>query len=213
MAAAVQTRAAGKQAVAVADVANVILCAARCNDGARAAVLPQINVVLRIERDDTPARGAGGGLDADAVGKRSCKKSVRIGFAQVVFCEERQLVQILQTSDIRGRQSFLLHFFAVVGDIVPDVFHLLQQALVLPCADLLAAGAFDLGLIVSLHSWSPYVGFLFSGVLAKTEGFFVEFEELFRYALFNRGHPFVLGEVEIAGKTAQQNKVDGLSRA
>ena len=58
MAAAVQPRAAGEQAVAVRYLAHALVRAARRGDGAGAAILPQIDIVLRIERDHALAGGA-----------------------------------------------------------------------------------------------------------------------------------------------------------
>ena len=67
VAAAVETGAAGEQAVAVAHLAHIFVSTAGGGDGAGAAVLPQVNVVLGVEGNHPLAGGAGGGLDADAV--------------------------------------------------------------------------------------------------------------------------------------------------
>ena len=70
MAAAVESGAAGEQAVAVGYLADILIRAARCDDRTCAAILPQVDIVLGVEGDDALAGRAGGGLDAHAVLQR-----------------------------------------------------------------------------------------------------------------------------------------------
>ena len=80
VAAAVQARAAGEQAVAVADLAHILIGAARGHNGPCAAVFPQVNVMLGVECHHALARGAGGGLNADAIPQRPGHQPIGIGF-------------------------------------------------------------------------------------------------------------------------------------
>ena len=152
MAAAVETGAAGEQAVAVGNLADVLICAAGCDDGAGAAVFPQVDIVLRVEGDDALARRAGGGLNAHAFFLRFAHQAVGIGEAKVVLGEERQLVQIGGTLDVLGRNALFFHLLAVIGYIVPYMLHLLDQALILQRFELFNGCAFDFRLIVTSHS-------------------------------------------------------------
>ena len=81
MRAAVEAGAAGKQAIAVSHLTNILVGAAYSSDGAGAAVVPQIHVVLGIESDYPLAGGAGGGLDADTFVERLCQQTGLLGMA------------------------------------------------------------------------------------------------------------------------------------
>ena len=80
MAAPIQTRTAGEQTVAIADMAHVLVGAAGRHDGPGAAIFPQIQVMLGIEGHHPLAGGAGGGLDAHAVLQGPGGEAVGIGF-------------------------------------------------------------------------------------------------------------------------------------
>ena len=155
MAAAVEAGTAGEQAVAVADMAHILVGAAGSDDGPGAAVLPQVDVVLGVEGHHPLAGGARGGLDADAVLQGPGQQAVGVGLPQVVLGEEGELVEVLHALYVVGGDALLLHLLPVVGDGVPHVPHLLDQALVLPGQDLLPAGTLDLRLVVTFHRWSP----------------------------------------------------------
>lgn len=58
MAAPIQTRTAGEQTVAIADMAHVLVGAAGRHDGPGAAIFPQIQVMLGIEGHHPLAGGA-----------------------------------------------------------------------------------------------------------------------------------------------------------
>ena len=123
--------------------------------------------MLGIEGDDPPASGATGGLNADAVRKRGGQQAIGIGVAQIVFCQKRELFQIVHRADVRRSDAFFLHQIAVVGDVVIYALHSLHQALILPRQNLFPGRTFDLGLIIMLHSL--FVPFLSR---AKTFGLF-----------------------------------------
>ena len=64
---AVETCAAGEEAVAVADLNYIVRGCARCHQGSGAALVPHVDVILGVESDNPAARGAAGGLNADTV--------------------------------------------------------------------------------------------------------------------------------------------------
>ena len=206
LAAAVEAEAAGEQAVAISHLAHVLFRAAGGGDGSCAAVLPEVNVLFGVERDNALAGRAGGGVDADTVLQRHCKQAVGICVAQVGFAEERELVKIVPAFDIVGREARRFHFRAVIGDIVPDVAHLPDEPLILPAFDLLGAGAFDFFLIIVFHGRSLCF-------VAEGKGLFVEFEESGRDALFNRVLPLLVRKVEIPAEPSEENQIDRLGRA
>ena len=111
--------------------------------------------MLGVEGDDALAGRAGGGLNAHAVLQRTRDQTVRIGFAQVVLGDEGQLVQVVDALDIVRRYALFFHLLTVVRHVIPHIAHLLNQALVLPCEDLLPAGTFDFRLIIAFH-WRFY---------------------------------------------------------
>ena len=83
VAAAVKTRAAGEQTIAIGNVHNVFLSAAGGHDGTGAAVFPQVHVVLGVVGHHALAGGAGGGLDADTVLQGLAEKTIGISFSQI----------------------------------------------------------------------------------------------------------------------------------
>ena len=95
MAAAIEARPAGEKAVAIADMADVLIRAAGCDDRPGTAILPDVKIVLGIKSDDALSRGAGGGLDAYAILQGAGHQAIGICLAQVVLREEGELVQIL----------------------------------------------------------------------------------------------------------------------
>ena len=101
--------------------------------------------------------GARCGLDADAVFQGPGQQAVRIGVSQVVLGQERQLAQILHALDVLRGEAFFLHFCTVVGHIVPHMAHLSDQALVLPCQDLLPVRGLDFFLIVPFHMFFSFL--------------------------------------------------------
>ena len=157
VAAPVEAGPAGEEAVAVADVAHVLLRAAGGHNRPGAALLPQVHVVLGVKGHHPAAGGAGGGLNPHAVPQGRGQKAVGVGVPQVVLGEEGQLVEVLHAPDVLRGDPLLLHLFAVVGDLVPDMADLFDQALVLPGQELLPGGCFNFALIVALHSGSPFV--------------------------------------------------------
>ena len=147
---AVETCASRKQTVAVSYLANVFLGAAHSHDGPGTAVLPQVHVVLGVEGHDSAAGGTRGGLDADALGLGNCQESGGILVAEVVLGDEGELVEVFDAVDVVGGDTLALHLGAVVGDVVIDVSHLLDQLLGLQSLHLLYGHGFDFGLVVTV---------------------------------------------------------------
>ena len=151
MGATVETCAAGEQAVAVCHLDNIFLISANGYKGSGAAFLPQVHIVLGVEGHNTLACGAGGGLDTNTLRHRLACQAIGICLPQVVLGQEGQLMQVSGTLNICRSQALFFHFFAVVGYIIPNMLHLLDQTLVLPSLDLLTGSSFDFRLIILCH--------------------------------------------------------------
>ena len=96
MGTAVESGTSGEQTVAVADLTNILVCAARGNDSSCAAVLPKVDIVLGVESHNTLSGRAAGGLYPYAVGKGLCKQTVGVSIPKVGFGKKRQLVKIVR---------------------------------------------------------------------------------------------------------------------
>ena len=151
MGAAIEAGTAGEEAIAVADLTDILIGAAGCHDRSGAAFFPHVNIFLCVEGNDALAGRAGGGLDADAVLEVGAQKSVGICFTQIVFGEERKLSDIIDTLDVLRLYTFLFHQIAVVGDVVIDVFDLFDDLFVLDFENLFPRRGFDFFLVVAFH--------------------------------------------------------------
>ena len=103
--------------------------------------------MLGVESHHPPAGGAGGRLDTDAVLQRAGQQAIRIGLPQIVFAEEGEFVQVFQAMDVIGGDPFGLHLGPVIGDIVIDIAHLLNQQLTLVGPDLVLGHGFNFRLV------------------------------------------------------------------
>ena len=127
MRAAVKTRAARKESVAVCNLTNVLVGASCGNDGTGTAVLPEVNVVLSIEGNDAAAGSTRGRLNSYAVLKGLREKSVGVGVAEVAFGKEGELVKVLDALNIVGGNSLLVHKCPIVGYVFVNVTNLLHE--------------------------------------------------------------------------------------
>ena len=93
--AVVGAEAAGEQAVAVGDVADVAGPAAGGADRAGHQVGPVVDVAARVADDGGLARGAAGGVDAHDLLARHGEQAERVGVAQVGLLAEREPGQVL----------------------------------------------------------------------------------------------------------------------
>ena len=151
MRAAVEAGAACKEAEAVGDLADVFICSARRSDGASAAILPQVDVFLRVKCNNAFSGCTGSGMDTYTFFQVAAKQAIGIGFSEVVFGEGRELSEIVNGFDIVRCDTLFFHFLAVVRDIFPNVADLPEKLFVLDGSHGLARGPFDLFLIVTFH--------------------------------------------------------------
>ena len=154
MGTAVEAGAAGEEAITVSDLHDVFVSAAGSYDRPCAALFPHIDILLCVESDYALSGRAGSGLDADAFLEVCAEKAVGIGFAEVVFTQERKLMDVVYTLDVFRLNSFFVHQIAVVGDIVIDIFDLLDDLFVLDSENLLAGRGLDLFLVIVFHGGS-----------------------------------------------------------
>ena len=148
-----KSRAAGKQAVAVADLQDILLRAARCSDCARTASLPHINIVLGIKGDHTSAGRSACGMDSDAIRERNCQQAVGVLVTQVVLTQEGQLVQILYAVDLFRLHTGFIKFLFIIRDRFIDPLHSLCQALVLLPGNLIPGSAFYIRIKIVFHGF------------------------------------------------------------
>ena len=67
MGTAIKTRTTCKQTITVANMDNVIFCAACGNDGPGTAFIPDVHILLSVKGHDTFSCGSAGGLNSDTV--------------------------------------------------------------------------------------------------------------------------------------------------
>ena len=78
----VQSGASGEKSVTVADMNHIVPGSAGGRKSPRAAVVPEINIVLRVKGNHSlPCRSAGG-LNPHTFGTRACQQSIGIGVAK-----------------------------------------------------------------------------------------------------------------------------------
>ena len=128
---------AREEAVTVADLHHVALRRTRRRKCTCTAVLPHVDVILRIERDDAPSGRAARGMNADAVFQRSRHQPVGIGLPQVVLRQERKQVKVFQSVNVLRLHAGFVHLLPIVRHILIDALHGLHQKLALPCAQVL----------------------------------------------------------------------------
>ena len=156
MGAAVESGAAGKESVAIANLHNILLGAACRHDRACGAFFPKVNVMLCVESDNALACCAGGRLDSDAVFEVCAEKSIGICLAQIRLGEEGQLVNILHTLDVLGFYAFFVHQVAVIFDVFINVLDLLDDFFILNCQYLFTGGCFNFGLKKIAHRYHSF---------------------------------------------------------
>ena len=156
--AAVQARTAGEQTVAIAHMDHVFLGAAHRHDGPGAALLPQVQVGLGVERHHPAAGGAAGGLDAHSLFQGHAQQAVGIGVPQIGLGQKGQLGQVLNGPDVLGLYALFVHHPGVVGYMFVNVLDLLDELFILPGDDLVSGRTLDLRLVIMLHRGSPLPG-------------------------------------------------------
>ena len=158
MGAAVKSGAACEETVAVGNLANVFIGAACGSDGAGAAIFPKVDILLRVESNNSASCGSGRGLNADAVLKGLCKKSVGVGVAEVRFGEEGELVKIVDALNIFRLNALFVHKVAVVGNVFVNVVNLTDELFGLKLSHLFNRHGFNFFLVIVLcHFDHPFV--------------------------------------------------------
>ena len=109
--------------------------------------------MLGIKGNHAAAGGAAGRLNPHAVLQRNCQQAIGICLSQILLRQEGQLVKIVNGFDVIGSHSLFLHQMPVIRYIFIDSFHCGDQALILPGSNLIPAGTFNFGLIITLHRW------------------------------------------------------------
>ncbi|MPM78476.1 hypothetical protein SDC9_125487 [bioreactor metagenome] len=130
---------------------NVLLAATRGNDGARAAVRPNLHVVCRVADDNLLAGCAARRVQAHDVLERYGEHAVGVGVPQILLVGKRQFLEVVDALDIVRRHPRRLHPLAVELNALIHAAHGGKQPLVLQFADLLARSGLDLPLIIVLH--------------------------------------------------------------
>ena len=151
MGAAVQSGTACEKTVSVADLYDVFICPAGGYECPGAAFFPEIHIMLGIKRDDAAAGRSGSGLDPYTVLKRFSQKPVGICVTQIIFCKERQEMQVFDPVYVFRPDSGFVHLFPVVRDVVIYTFHCLYESFTLPCDHLLSRCAFMLPVVIPFH--------------------------------------------------------------
>ena len=132
-----RAKAAGEQAIAVADVDHVILATVCVLDAAREALAPDVEVVLGVAAHRRHAGGAGGHVDLLHLGERCGKHPVGVVVAQVLLGDERRLLQVVEALDGVGVKAGLVEALLVERHVLVARDHGLLDALELHLFDLL----------------------------------------------------------------------------
>ena len=82
-------------------------------------------VFLSVEGNDTSARRARGGLDADAVFEIGAEESVGVSIAEIRFGQEGEFVNIVNALNVVGCDALRVHQVAVVFHVLVNVLDLL----------------------------------------------------------------------------------------
>ena len=132
-----RAQAAGEQAVAVADVDDVVGAAVCVLDAAREALAPDLEVVLGVAAHRRHAGGAGGHVDLLHLGERRGEHAVGIVVAQVLLGHERGLLEVREGLDRVRVKARLVEALLVEGHVLVALDHGLLDALELDLLDLL----------------------------------------------------------------------------
>ena len=152
MASAVESRPSGEQSETVGNMADVVFCSSCSDNRTGTAVFPDINVMLSIKGDDSSPCSAACGLDADAVPDWARHQTVGIAFPQIVLGQKRELMKILDSTDVSRFHTGFLHFLPVIFHIFINAFHRVDKTLILQCGHLIPRRGFDIRLIIIFHS-------------------------------------------------------------
>ena len=151
MSTAMYTSTAGKQTIAVCNVADILIRAACCYNRARTALFPQINIMLGVERNHASASRAAGGVHPHAILERLCQQTIRILFLQIVLCDKRQQMQIFNAVNIFRLNACFVHLVAIKFYVIIYMLDLCNQTLTLQCLQLVNRHRLNFRLIILAH--------------------------------------------------------------
>ena len=142
-------------------MAHILFGPARRHNGPGTALIPQVHILLRIERHHSSPCGTAGGVNADTFGQRYAQQSIRILIPQIILVDKGQSVQILYAMDILGLYPRLVHSVPVKRHILIYMLHLRHQSLALQSLQLRKRHGLNLRLVIISHLHSSPV-FIFS---------------------------------------------------
>ena len=117
----VSAEAAGKEAVAVADLHDVVLVAVGVVDGAREALAPDLYVMLGVGAHGRDAGRARRHVDLADVLERHGEHTVRIGVAQVLLLHEGNASDVVERLDRVRVEPGLVEALLVERDVLVHV--------------------------------------------------------------------------------------------
>ena len=138
-----RAEAAGEEAVAVGDVADVAGTAARGADRAGDDVGPDVDVAPRVADDGGLAGGARGGVDAAELLARDGEHAERVGVAQVCLGGEGELREIGELLQVVRVDAVVVEALPVEGRVLVGVAERPFHAVELERRDLVAGGCLD----------------------------------------------------------------------
>ena len=100
-----EAEAAGEHTVAGGVLEHVLRAASNHPETAGYGIGPFVEILLRMQDDRGIAGGAAGRVQAHAFVKRNRSQTERIGVAKILLRGERDLLEVIERTDVRGRQA------------------------------------------------------------------------------------------------------------
>ena len=144
---------AGKQAVAIGHLHDIVLADVGAVHGTCHELRPAVDIAAGITGHAGLAGGAAGGVQADDVVTRHGEQTEGIVIAQVLLFGEGQVLQIGQALDVAGLDTALVEAFAVEGHIGIDTGAKVLQTAQLQGFDIFAGQRFLVD--IENHGVSP----------------------------------------------------------
>ena len=129
--AAVGTKTAGEQTVAVGNVGDIVLGNAAGGKGSGHNVAPDLEVVTGVANDSLLTGGTGGCVDAYNVAQGCCKKSVGVIVTEILLAGKRKQMEIVHRFDVLGLYTHFDHLCSVGSHVVINALYGLPKALAL----------------------------------------------------------------------------------
>ena len=122
-----RSQTSGKESIAVGNLDGVFLGNSCHGQRSRHTLAPNFNISPGVAHYRSLSCGSTAGVNTHNLGLRLCEHAEGIGFPQIILRGKRQLVQVLNATDIPRLQADLLHFFTIMFHIVIDHIHGLYQ--------------------------------------------------------------------------------------